>query len=659
MPEFEYTELDHRPNEDLPKNYKDAAEQLLGKIEWINETEGYCQCPGVDAHTKVNNRKDCKIMIDGAPTINCHHSSCNPVTFDYNRKIRSLFGRIDKANNPSGNYRPSNILPFNTPSDIADNTAKALRDRLHDICKGRLCDTPSPIPDTVKGQFHAHLSLFEETEWIWHGDTYNSTAAHIRPAKAWKSYSNPIGQFISHSTFKPDSEGRKNENVDEVKYLVVESDDLTKEQQMGIFSYLRDWCRWDLRMVIDTGGKSLHAWFHWPTNLNDYQIKAILKALDCDEKLLTPSQPSRVAGAKRDDKRQAILWFSATPSETKPKTFEEICLGSSPDADILNKLKSVAFNFEQAPPAEECTYAINGTEVAHPGNVETITAAQASGKSSFTAAGIAAPMGAADRDYLGWQSSNPKGYAMIHFDTEQSTYDHDKLIRRSIKRAGIDKPPDWFSSYSLVGWDTTDMIKALHVTLTHAKFRFGGIHSLWLDGIADYVSSVNEEAECMDFIRRLHALAKEFETVIWNILHLNPGSDFKSRGHLGSQIERKSETVIQLKKDGDEIVAAYTTKSRRAPISEKYGARFKWCDLSYMHVSTSTKIEESIDQLKTIRDAVWKDPERGFGHGELVQIIMDKTGKRETTATNQIKEMKHANIIKQNPISKNYHPFDQ
>jgi hypothetical protein len=327
MPEFEYTELDHRPNEDLPNNYKDAAEQLLGKIEWINETEGFCQCPGVEFHTTDNKRKDCKIMIDGAPTIKCQHSSCNPVTFDYNRKIRSLFGRIDKANNPSGNYRPSNIVPFNSPSDIADNTAKALRDRLHDISKGRLCDTPSPIPDTVKGQFHAHLSLFEDSEWIWHGDTYNSTAAHIRPAKAWRSYSNPIGQFISHSSFKPDSEGRKNENIDEVKYLVAESDDLTKEQQMGIFAYFRDWCGWDLRMVIDTGGKSLHAWFHWPDNLNDYQIKAILKALDCDEKLLTPSQPSRVAGAKRDDKRQAILWFSATPSETKPKTFEEICQG--------------------------------------------------------------------------------------------------------------------------------------------------------------------------------------------------------------------------------------------------------------------------------------------------------------------------------------------
>src|SRR5690606_10111041 len=174
-------------------------------------------------------------------------------------------------------------------------------------------------------------------------------------------------------------------------YLVVESDELPKADQLAVFGWLRDWAGWDLRMVLDTAGKSLHGWFKWPEHLEKLQIKALLDALRCDPRLMTPSQPVRVAGAMRDGRMQAITWLGSG-LKTAPKSWEELTsFPDQEDDEILAKLDADAFNHDAPPPEEPCIYSIGETEIAHPGNIIVITAQQASGKSSFIAAALAAP----------------------------------------------------------------------------------------------------------------------------------------------------------------------------------------------------------------------------------------------------------------------------
>jgi hypothetical protein len=624
MPSFIYSLKD--PNEGLPHSHQEAAEQILGVIDWQSPTSGWCKCPGHDSHTTGDGKRHTEVRIDGIPTIICQHKSCKESIDIANHELRSLCFRVDKSKNPGIKPTPKPSTP--SPAKQAEAMAQALKLRFPELMRGKLVDTLEQIPDGSQEHFRRHLKLFESPDTIWHGDTYDSKPENFRTAYEWWCQLTPIGNFISHSTFKPKSTARTNANIEEVKFLVVESDTLTHSEQRALIATMRDSWGWKLRLILDTAGKSLHAWFEWPAHLEKHHIKAILEAVQCDTKLLTDSQPSRVAGAMRDGKMQAITWLGSGSPVENPLTFEQICKGDNPDAKILEKLASVAFNFALPPPEEPCIYSIGGIEVAHPGNLGTITAQQASGKSSGISAGMASafiPDGS-EADCLGWISRNPHGYAILHFDTEQSRKDHDNLIRRAIRRAGINEPPPWLRSWSVAGWDTKDMIDALEAVMRQAKNDFGGIHSIWLDGVADYVSSPNEEAECVALVRRLHGLASEYYTFIWNVLHLNPGSDFKSRGHLGSQIERKAETVLQLKKNPDEVVTMFTSKSRRAPILESNGPRFRWCDEKKMHVSCLSKTDEKDDadnaRITEIVAMIWGvNPSDPLTYSELISEI--------------------------------------
>jgi hypothetical protein len=219
------------------------------------------------------------------------------------------------------------------------------------------------------------------------------------------------------------------------------------------------------------------------------------------------------------------------------------------------------------------------TPVLTPGNLAILCGQAGSAKSHSTAAAMAAVMAPKPQevDCLGWAARNPNGKALIYLDFEQSPQDFHALLKSACRRAGIDKLPPWLMAYHLTGMEPTEGRDFLAACLLYARERFGGTYAALVDGIADLSATVNDEAEAIGLIRQLHAAAIEFETGILGILHLNPASDFKTRGHLGSQGERKAETVLTLKRDmATAIISASTQKARHKPITEADGPRFGW-----------------------------------------------------------------------------------
>jgi hypothetical protein len=69
-----------------------AAARLHGPIEWQNEVSGFCRCPGEAMHTSGNGKKDCRVNVDGAPTIFCFHASCAAAVAEANRCLRRELG---------------------------------------------------------------------------------------------------------------------------------------------------------------------------------------------------------------------------------------------------------------------------------------------------------------------------------------------------------------------------------------------------------------------------------------------------------------------------------------------------------------------------------------------------------------------------------------
>ena len=76
------------------------ATELLGGIRWESETRGHCTCPGKHLHTTGDAERDCKIDLDGAPTVHCFHDHCRGILDAINREMRSRVGKAEHQVKP-------------------------------------------------------------------------------------------------------------------------------------------------------------------------------------------------------------------------------------------------------------------------------------------------------------------------------------------------------------------------------------------------------------------------------------------------------------------------------------------------------------------------------------------------------------------------------
>jgi len=135
--------------------------------------------------------------------------------------------------------------------------------------------------------------------------------------------------------------------------------------------------------------------------------------------------------------------------------------------------------------------------------------------------------------------------------------------------------------------------------------------------------------------------------VIVTALHHNPGGE-KTRGHLGSQIECKSESVLVLRKDGESISIS-CKPARRAEVTEDKAPRFSWDTASGMHLLTQSKATTADDrkriELGTLADEIFGD-KPSLKWVELRDAIMAARGWAKSTGDNKIDAMVQAGVIK-------------
>jgi hypothetical protein len=281
------------------------------------------------------------------------------------------------------------------------------------------------------------------------------------------------------------------------------------------------------------------------------------------------------------------------------------------------------------------------------GNLTTITAQAKQGKTAANSAMIASTFASPDADCLGFSSKNESGHAVIHIDTEQSPYDHAELVRLIAKRAG--RPlPSWFKSYCLTGFKAADVRAAIPVLMEQSKRECGGIHSVFIDGVADGAEDVNDPKEANSFVAELHALAIQYDCTIVTTIHLNPGSDFKSRGHLGSQLERKAETNFKAEKQ-DEVITLWAEKNRHAPIPKKTAPRFAWDEEQRMHVSIESQQDAKDDAefqelTELFQNALASRP--AMSHADLTTTVTKAVSVVPRTAERKISKAVTLGIIK-------------
>jgi hypothetical protein len=297
-------------------------------------------------HTQPTGKKDCRVNIDGAPTIYCFHSSCAAAVAEANRSLRRAIGqtpwsltlpdgqvlRAGDVLQATGQVLPREVVQARAKTEgrasgeeviLATLQALALRFRAELFetfywpFEQILADSPLLVADRdPEDQFRTWLRLWPADSIVWIGDVYSSGrpehATHFRPISEWQQIGPVMGNYTCGSSFKPGTYRRSNANLEGKRYLVVESDTLKKDEIGAVFAYLNRRLQYNLHAIVDTAGKSLHGWFDAPPNrIMENRLKVGLTAFGCDPKLFTYSQPVRVPGAFREGRLQRLVWLKS------------------------------------------------------------------------------------------------------------------------------------------------------------------------------------------------------------------------------------------------------------------------------------------------------------------------------------------------------------
>lgn len=304
-----------------PRSAAVIAETVVGSIEWKTATEGFCECPGRSRHTQKDGPKDCKVYLNEVPTLWCLHGSCHEEVEQATKKLRQAV----KMGNPPGPDKPKRLTPEEKARIVEATRLKALGARAATskalilsqyrwTYTDMLAASPVRLPAEEREHWKLLLERFNEGDIVWIGDKFDSgkpeNATSFRSTGEWLKLEQAPAQFICPVAFKPGSYSRSNENVLERRFLVVESDVLGKDEVGAVFRWLKAKVGLKLVAIVDTAGKSLHAWFSSPSGDQMTELKVVLPELGCDPKLFTASQPVRLPGAMRDGKPQKLVYLA-------------------------------------------------------------------------------------------------------------------------------------------------------------------------------------------------------------------------------------------------------------------------------------------------------------------------------------------------------------
>ncbi|MDO5979186.1 AAA family ATPase [Flavivirga spongiicola] len=143
-----------------------------------------------------------------------------------------------------------------------------------------------------------------------------------------------------------------------------------------------------------------------------------------------------------------------------------------------------------------------------------------------------------------YQSRLPKGKrGVLYFDTEQSRYHVQAALKRVCKQIGVPNPKN-LKVYGLRSLNPEARLKLIEFAIyNNPKVGF-----VVIDGIKDLIKSINSEEEATEIASKLLKWTEECNIHIVCVLHQNKG-DSNARGHLGSELSHKAETVLSVTRD--------------------------------------------------------------------------------------------------------------
>lgn len=218
---------------------------------------------------------------------------------------------------------------------------------------------------------------------------------------------------------------------------------------------------------------------------------------------------------------------------------------------------------------------------------------------------------------------------ILYVDTEQSTFHCSIIIERIFKLAQLplDVHPQNIEFLALRKYSPKIRIQIIE----EAIYNTNNLGLVIIDGIRDLAHDINSPSESTYLISKLMKWTEELNIHIHTVLHQNKG-DNNSRGHLGTELNNKAETILQIEKNpNDPDVSEVSPVHIRAKEFQNFAFRINELSLpeivdgyltkkSYYKKGINFEDISDEDHRRALSEAFSEAAEMGYG--ELIEAIM-------------------------------------
>ncbi len=310
----------------------------------------------------------------------------------------------------------------------------------------------------------------------------------------------------------------------------------------------------------------------------------------------------------------------------KPFITPEIVLSNHGDYQFRDESFEMDANYEIK--EDNVIIALSGSALLTEANIMTVVMRPGVGKSSLCEAICAGGINP-DADSFGFEI-NLYGRNALFLDTERTKHHLGKGYRNIVRRAQAIHEPGVMENGKLCKLRVYSyrVLDSAEKYLKHLEghLKSGDFALVILDQAADFLKSINNEAEAMQFVKKLEYLGAYYRCGFLVTIHPNPmDKTYKPNGWIGSYLLKKSETVMAGFK-AENGVRVLTTEFEHGKVRGAYDVvetAFKWSQTDHMHMSVEVtgKIKESVKKYEFIDKVI----------GELFDVSPTSTGKNNYT----------------------------
>ena len=229
--------------------------------------------------------------------------------------------------------------------------------------------------------------------------------------------------------------------------------------------------------------------------------------------------------------------------------------------DVVTKWKESRISMTEEYDTGMVVIKVNGIPIGTLGNFSA-SIGKAKSKKTFNVSAMTAAALSGEK-VLAYEVNLPEGKdKILYIDTEQSKAHCKKTLARILALANLPEGADndRLEFLSLRKYTPKERIEIIECALATTE----GIGLVIIDGVRDLLFDINAPLEATQITSILMRWTDEYQIHIHTVLHQNKG-DENARGHIGTEINNKAETIIKVEKEKpDENISKVSAVFTRA-----------------------------------------------------------------------------------------------